>query len=163
MKTSRATLLLASTAIAAAPLSSSDVGAETMQVTATVLDACAIDSVAAMAFDDYEPEQEFTEDSSATIDITCTAESDVIISLDQGTNFDGTNRAMKNGTEDLLYYELYSDDRNDIWGDDTYGVAQHYTLGNDTHTLTVQGTIFSNQNVTGGNYTDTINVSLSFE
>lgn len=167
MTTSRVTLLLASTAlvgILAAPSGSAAQSAEvgTLQVSATVPDACLVSTGGSLQFGEYTPGGAQLP-GNTSFEIECTVATDLSIELDGGQHSQGTARGMKNGTDDILRYDLYTE-AFQPWGDnDTYPVGpQSVTLAQGSNTITVNGIIEEGQTVRGGTYEDTVQISIKF-
>jgi spore coat protein U-like protein len=144
-----------------------------LAVTATVPTNCLI-SVAAMGFGNYDPIQANTgsnhlDNSSGKVTVTCTKGSAPVITLDQGLNADGgtadaPNRRMAKGGE-FLNYTLYRDPaRTQVWGDTTgsgYAVPSPGGAG-AAQEISIHGRITGNQNVSAGEYTDTVVAKVTF-
>ena len=137
-----------------------------LDVIASVLADCSVvEGGATLDFDTYN-----SSDSSPTLadtlfSVTCSAATDVIVSLGGGNNVDGTTRRMNNGGGGpLLTYELWQDSARSIKFGDGSGLGQtktvSVTVGNDTD-VPVFGSIVPGQQVPAGDYQDTVNIILS--
>jgi spore coat protein U-like protein len=62
-------------------------------------------------------------------------------------------------TDDFLDYELYQDPDD---GNTHSGTAKNFPLTNGNNTITVHGLMPGNKNVAGGDYSDTVQISLAF-
>jgi spore coat protein U-like protein len=166
----RARLLLGSAAALGLALWSQGAAAQTLEVTASVPDACTVGS-GSLAFGDYTPGQATDLIESGSFDVTCTIEADVNVRLDGGlhTGAGGTNgdRAMTNdGQSDFLSYRLYHEaDLSTEWGDDGnghQGTSKSFQFLAQTTSVTVTGRIGALQTPIGGEYSDTVQISLVF-
>ncbi len=109
-----------------------------------------------------------TAPTDATGSITIMCDSRVLkvkISLDRGIySMDYSARLMKHDTlNEFLRYNLFiSADRNTVWGDGTGGSSTVVIDGwkNKSSTAIIYGRIFPNQNVSAGNYTDRVTVTI---
>lgn len=148
----------ASLAFAAPALAEEDT--TTFQVTATVNDSCTIEATD-LAFGVYDPNTGDS-DSTSTITATCTEGADYEIGLDAGSGTSGsTTRAMDDTTGNFLDYELYADSsRNDIWDEATTKDNPSATGGVNDHI--VYGRIPGEQYVPAGEYSDIINVTITY-
>jgi spore coat protein U-like protein len=107
-------------------------------------------------------------DSTGSITINCDVNSSVVTSIGPGVFSGGfVPRKMKNTTlPDTLNYNLYTTAaRITIWGDGTQGTS---TVGptaiarNGSTTLTIYGRIPASQDVSAGQYTDMLVVTINF-
>ena len=142
---------------------------------------CQLVAASVMAFGQYDPVDAAPLDVDGRISYRCGQASRTMgtrtsapqprqgplvvqISLSQGQSgqFD---RAMRAGN-DLLRYNLYLDGtRTQIWGDGTAGTAvysQQAQPNNQTVIVPVFGRVFPGQDVAGGNYFDSLVVTLDF-
>jgi spore coat protein U-like protein len=132
----------------------------TLLVTATVVAACNV-STTPVAFGTYNPTAVTDHDGTGTVSVTCTSGTSYTVSLDGGGQADATARAMSSGAEKLSY-QLYSDSvRTTVW--DSTGPGQVSDEGTGSAIdHTVYGRIPSGQNVPPGSYSDTINVTITY-
>ena len=137
-------------------------------VTASVADACTV-AGGSLPFGEYTPGQSDLT-GSGTFDVTCTIDANVDVRLDAGLNLgsgDNGDRAMSNedGT-DFLSYRLYqASDFGTQWGDDgnTHeGIARNFLFAAGTTNVTVSGIVPNGQTPVGGEYSDTVQISLAF-
>ncbi len=101
--------------------------------------------------------------AQGTVTIVCTPNTRITLEMDQGLNASGTSRQLGSGT-DFLAYELFKDPgRSQVWGQNTQAL-RILTPMNSSAPIThvVYGRIPAEQNVTPGDYTDTIEVVLHF-
>ncbi len=140
----------------------------TFDVTATVANACIIDSASALAFGSYVP-GDGLKDSTSNIVVRCASGRTFNIGLDQGTS---TNRTMSSASvASTLAYQLYRDNaRSQVWGttvgtDTVSGTGAGLAAGN-TITVPVYGRIVdsvANQAALDAtDYKDTITVTLTY-
>ena len=117
---------------------------------------------------EYDTHSGAVSDSTGSITINCDANSSVITSIGPSAFLGGfTPRRMKNATlPDTLNYNLYTTaSRITIWGDGTQGTS---TVGptaitrNGSATLTIYGRIPTLQDVSAGQYTDMLVVTINF-
>lgn len=136
-------------------------------VTATVINSCLV-SANSLAFPTYDPTTTAATTGSSTLNVTCTlgAPYTVALSNGSGTGADATagasGRKMTGSGATLLGYNLYQDAGfSQAWG--TSGAFLESGTGTGAvAALTVYGRVPASQLVTAGNYTDTINVTVSF-
>lgn len=161
------TATMAATALAAAGSASAATVTTTFGVTATVLKTC---SVAAnpLGFGNYTPGAGPLA-ANTTVNVKCTKGTPFTVALNGGTTTGGTiaQRLMSNGT-DTLQYNLYTTAAfATVFGDGTTGSTMPGT-GTGIATavaLTVFGNLpdsATNQNVSTGAYSDTINVTVTY-
>ncbi len=127
--------------------------------------ACSL-SGAAIAFGNYDPISLTPLDTAGAVVYRCgSSDHNITITLSRGGGTSFATRRMVNGAEQL-FYNLYRDAaRTVIWGDGTGG-TQAYTIGNPQNNQDTSVPIFgrapAGQNVSVGNYSDTITVTLIF-
>jgi spore coat protein U-like protein len=148
--------LLAATATASLPVS------------ATVIAACAVGS-STLAFGAFTPGGAAL-NVNGSLAITCTQGDSYTIALNKGSG-SGATLAVRVLTQasapiGTLQYTIYTTTaRATVWGDGTSGSATVAGMGTGgTQTITVPGTIFAGQGATAtsGNYTDTVNITVTF-
>ena len=167
-----AALLLPALAHPASPMAVQGTATATLTVTAHVVRNCTL-SVTAIDFGNYDAlVANLTQPLDGVADVTvhCTKGTGVKLEADNGANANGTQRRMASGTE-FLEYELFSEaGRTNRWG-----------TGSEARTVPAQGTnapavpsasggvamqafgrVLPGQNVTSGDYTDTITVTVTF-
>ncbi|MFA5530964.1 MAG: spore coat U domain-containing protein [Thiohalomonadaceae bacterium] len=132
----------------------------TFNVTATVNETCIV-SATDLTFGVYDPNAASL-DGASTITATCTDGADYSIALDDGdgtpTVF-GTRAMTANGVS--LDYELYSDSsRTVVWNAAAPVAKAGANPGANVHT--VYGQIPTGQFVAPGNYSDIIDVTLTY-
>lgn len=109
--------------------------------------------------------------ASTTVSITCDyflGGGTITASLSTGASGSYTNRTMSNGT-DTLDYNLYADAAHtQVFGDGTGGTDTYQAtlqggfFGAVQSSFTVYGLIPAQQNISPGNYTDTVVLSLNY-
>lgn len=128
-------------------------------VTANYENSCYLQSVPDLNFGQTDNLlQEKT--SSTTIYLSCPTNTTWKVSLDNGLNYDGTNKRMRKGT-DYIAYALYRDaSLSQIW--DAKSIAQD--VGNNgTQQIKIYGKIpIQNKTVPAGDYLDTVTVTLTY-
>ena len=101
-------------------------------------------------------------DSVGTLTVNCSVETPYTLKLDTGNSGNFSQRKMLK-VADYLAYNIYSDAaRTLVWGDGTGGsvTKSGQTGAIEQHTL--YGRIPAKQNVSVGNYTDIITVTITF-
>ena len=136
----------------------------TMDVSATVVDACLV-TATDLAFGSYNPTATSPTDATSTIDVTCTPGTSFTVGLSAGTTAGATvsARQMASGAE-RLDYALYSDaPRSTNWGNTPGTDTPAASIASGTPTvLTVYGRVPAQQAVPAGSYTDTITITVSY-
>jgi len=102
-------------------------------------------------------------ESTGELIVTCSGETAYTLRLDPGSSGSFSIRKMSNGT-DFLTYNIYSDAaKNSVWGDGTGGsVTKSGQTRSNPEEHTLYGRISAGQNVSVGNYSDTIIVTIVF-
>jgi len=127
--------------------------------------SCTI-SVTAVAFGSYNVFTATATDSTGTITYNCNSTAaNISVTLSKGASSTFSPRNLKKGAE-VLQYNLYRNAaRTNIWGDGTGGTAT-YTRANPPNNsnvvLTIYGRIPATQDVSAGNYTDTVSATINF-
>lgn len=141
---------------------------DNMNVTVTVTASCAV-SVTDMDFTDIATRDTGSaENASATVTVACTADAPYVVGFDTGANelVDGTGPARLFNDDagidnPYLNYALYSDsNRTTAWGNTKGTNTVAGTGDGDDQTLTVYGQITSGQEVSLGDYSDTVVLSV---
>jgi spore coat protein U-like protein len=132
---------------------------DTLSVTATVQNACALNG-GTMTFGNYQSGQNTNLDVAGQINYT-NCSGTISFELDGGQSGDVSARKMKSGTDELNYQLYTTAQRNIVWGSGAQSLAfQIVTPGNGL--VAVYGRIPSGQVVPAGSYSDTVNVTLTF-
>ena len=158
---------MAAAALAVAGTAGAAVATTTFGVSATVLKTC---SVAAnpLGFGNYTPSAGALA-ANTTVNVKCTKTTPFTVTLNGGSTTGGTisQRLMTNGS-DTLQYNLYTSAAfSTLFGDGTTGVGVTGTgAGLATAVaVTVYGSLpdnATNQAVSTGAYSDTINVTVTY-
>ena len=133
--------------------------------TAEAAPTCTI-SATSVSFGSYDVFASSATDSTGTVTITCNgAARDVVVSLSTGASGAYNPRTMVRGGE-TLSYNLYRDAaRTSIWGDGSGGTST-YTNANPPNNaainITVYGRVPAGQDVSAGNYSDTVSAVINF-
>lgn len=140
----------------------------TFQVTANIAKNCVIDSAGILDFTTYDPTSASPLDNSSNIVVRCTKATPFDIGLNAGTGAGATvaTRKMGNGVDTLDYSLFTTAARSTVWGN-TVGADTVSDIGlglgaAKTITKTVFGRIPPSQDVSPGNYADTITVTVTF-
>lgn len=119
-------------------------------------------STSGLSFGTYDVFSPLNDDITGTISVNCASGTSYSLSLSTGF---GTyaSRTMTSGTN-LLAYNLFLDPtRLTIWGDGSGGTGIASGVGTGTNVDTsVYGRIPAGQNVSVGNYSDVITVTVTF-
>ncbi len=136
----------------------------TMDVSATVVNACLV-TATDLAFGTYDPTATSATDTTSTINVTCTPGTSFTVGLNAGTTAGTTvtTRQMASGAN-RLNYALYSDAPRSVnWGNTPGTDTPAATVASTTPTaLTVYGRVSSQQAVPAGSYTDTVTITVSY-
>ena len=127
--------------------------------------SCTI-SVTSVAFGNYNVFTTTADDSTGTITFRCNAAAaNISISLSDGSSSTFSPRTLRKGSE-ILQYNLYRNAaRTNIWGDGTGGTSVYSNANppnNSNVNLTIYGRIPAQQDVSAGNYTDTVSAVINF-
>lgn len=132
---------------------------DVLAVTATVLSACSL-SGGTLDFGSYTSGQTNDADVNGTINfVNCTGT--LTFALDGGTNGNVNARQMRSGANRLNYQIYRTSARNAVWGSGTDSYVQ-VLFETRNGFATVYGRIPAGQIVPAGDYTDTVNVTLTF-
>jgi spore coat protein U-like protein len=167
--------LLATTVLGAGTTLDAMAGTATnnLSVTATVVNNCAINSTAAVAYGNYDPavvNSSTGANATATgsLTITCTSGATTTVFLGQGTNAaTGSTdaaplRQMVFGGTNFLAYSLYQNAGfSTVWGNTT-GTSASYTGSGGADTVNVYGSVAKGQNVPAGAYADSVVATVNF-
>ena len=126
--------------------------------------SCTI-SVTSVAFGSYNVFTATADDSTGTITYSCNnAAANISIALNKGSSSTFSPRTLKKGSEALTYNLYLNAARTNIWGDGTGGTAV-YTRANPPNSnvnVMIYGRITALQDVSAGNYSDTISAVINF-
>lgn len=115
-------------------------------------------------FGNYDITSTTNATSTGTITVTCSNDTNVVISIGQSI-YGGINpRKMKHTIyNDFLNYNIYQNaGMTIIWGDGTNGTSPMIVnrIGRNK-TYTYYGVLFAGQDVSAGNYTDSLTVTVT--
>ena len=140
-------------------------------VTATINATCTL-TTSNVAFGTYDPSSGSPNNASGGVTVTCTSGSTYTIALDAGANAGGattfSNRRMKSGSSNYLAYQLYLDSGHaTVWGDGTNSSNLNPTSGTFTgngsaQSYTVYGQVTAGHYSAPGSYSDTVNVTVTY-
>ncbi|MEO0063014.1 MAG: hypothetical protein RLZZ08_1574 [Pseudomonadota bacterium] len=157
-------LAIGAVAISATAPAFAATDSDTMQVTATVLNNCAV-TASPMAFGTLATLGTAAIDTSASVALACTPNAAYNVSMDVGLNASGSQRRLVNGADNsqLIPYNLYTDAaRTAAWGT-AVGSTVTGTATTGSATLTAYGRIPATAAaVSAGAYTDTVTVTVTF-
>lgn len=134
-----------------------------MPVSATILENCSV-SATPMVFTP-PPSGTAAVDSTSTIIIACTPNSDFDVALNAGANAVSGARHMKlSSGADLLPYEIYQDAaHSQLWGNNAGVDTQAGAAPTGSATMVAYGRIAANRPAVGvGLYSDTVTVTVTF-
>lgn len=115
-----------------------------------------------LAFGIYDVSSPAPLDAQSGFEIRCTKASNGIFSVGVSANSGSTNpRQMKHLTlNDRINYNIFSDaGRTQVWGEGASAVYR-YVAANERYTGPLYGRIPPGQNITFGNYSDTVVITL---
>lgn len=141
----------------AAPLAAADEASGTLNVTATVLNTCAV-TTSPVSFVNVGLE---TTTANGSVTVTCTNSDGFTVALDGGDAADISARTLSHDTETASFtYQLYTDAGfTTVWGDGTTGSTNAGTGPSDT--LIVYGQTTGTPQV-AGTYSDSVQVTVTF-
>jgi len=145
-------------------VASAGVVTQTIDVSVTVESACEI-ATSAIDFGAYAGDQ-LT--APGQITVVCNTGVPYSVALDAGLNFDGTSRTLVDSGGNAIPYSLSYAVTNEAWGDTNVGNTIEGTVVSATgtggpETFGVEGMVYSTTaTLTGGVYTDTVTVTVSF-
>lgn len=135
-----------------------------MMVGVDVVGNCTINTTP-LIFGLYNPNSCQPTDSTARLKMLCTLNTPYYVTLDQGSNYQGTTRLRRMSGPDhsFIKYILTQNPTHTInWGN-IIGVDALFGVGNGLNqTLVVYGQIPPKQNVEIGSYRDVVNVNIIF-
>ncbi len=127
--------------------------------------ACTV-STTGVNFGSYSVFNPAPTDTNGNLTVHCTG-LNLIVTVTLSTGSSGTYamRTLRRGAE-ALNYNLFADaTRTSILGDGNGGTTDYgwfLLIGNQTRNETIYGRIFAGQDVSVGNYTDTVLVTVNF-
>jgi spore coat protein U-like protein len=132
-----------------------------LEVTATLPDSCSVEG-GTLAFGTVNPSGGQTPTANTTFNVQCSTAGSVTVALDGGLHHgQGSNgRAMKRATSNTyLNYELYTSATQTTAWPVPGGVNKTVAVG--ANAVAVYGAIAANQVKPGGEYSDTVQISLT--
>jgi spore coat protein U-like protein len=154
--------MLGFVAVTALASAQDQAAAATLEVTATVPNSCTVEG-GSLAFGTYNSGQVADLLSSGGFNVQCTAPASVNVALDGGLNHGvGANgRAMKGpGTDNFLDYTLFlGTGFSTSWDKDA---AVPFNVVSGGNPIEVGGRIDGGQIAVGGEYSDTVQITLTF-
>ena len=126
---------------------------------------CTIDTVSAVDFGSYDPDDRRDETSSGRLVFTCHPSNRVTIQVNIGpSTVSGSivDRRMRElGGNDELRYNLFQDRRGTvIWGDGHSGGSPAIITGSKTFRVDIFGVMPANQEVSSGIYADAVRITI---
>jgi spore coat protein U-like protein len=133
---------------------------ETLTVSATVDATCELEG-GSLDFGTYTSAGGVKE-ATGSFSYTCSPGASIALTLDGGSHLqDGNTRAMTGGGGGFLEYQLFTDPaRTDEWEISTVGLQVSETTGGSTD-VQVYGRIPANQQVSPGDYSDNVTITLN--
>ena len=159
------TCVVASPAVDSPRVSAQGSASQQLQVLATVVKRCTI-TTTDVSFGNYDPivaNQAVPLDGAGSVTVTCTQGAVATISIDTGSNAQGTTRRMAGGPQ-FLNYDLYKDaGRAAVWGN-TGVAAMTLSAAPSTAPRTYQvfGRVPPAQDVAAGSYLDRTLATVDF-
>lgn len=151
--------------VASIAILSSNLYAEPLAVTASVVNACTFSSSPTLAFGVYSPASASTVQNS-TVAVTCTNTSGYSIASDIGTGSGAsyTNRKLTAAGSTLNYNLYLGTNQTQVWGDGTSSTQPLTGTGNGlSQVIEFNGQIPSGQtSVMAGSFTDTVTMTVTF-
>ena len=155
--------MLGVAAIAALASAQDQVKAATLEVSATVANACTVES-GSLDFGAYQAgPQAPSLEGSGVFNVQCTSPASVEIKLDGGLNeaAGGEARAMKGpGNDNYLNYALFEGSQFSLPWDPGVGIL--YTVDSGANEFVVDGVIDEGQTAQAGGYSDTVQIIMTF-
>lgn len=138
-----------------------DTDTDVLTVMVTVQEACEI-SGSTLDFGTYTGGQENALNGQGQISYTGCAAGTLVIDFDGGTSGDVQSRQMSGDAGGTLGYQLYRNaSRTQVWGTGA-NALQVQLIEPGAGNIAVYGSIPGGQIAAAGNYTDTVNVTLTF-
>jgi spore coat protein U-like protein len=154
--------MLGCVAVAALASAQDQDAAATLEVTANVPNACTVEN-GALDFGAYQPgPQAPSVQGSGGFNVQCASPASVEIKLDGGLNegAGGSARAMKGPGNNYLNYDLFEASRFSLPWDP--GVGMLYTVDSGPNEIVVDGVVHEAQTVPSGEYSDTVQIIMTF-
>lgn len=134
----------------------------TLTVSANVISSCTVTN-GTLAFGAYAPTGTGNVDQTGTFTVSCTKGTGATVGLGDGNNFLSGARRMNNGSE-FLTYELYQESgHTNVWGNAGGALVTLASApSNAAQTLTVYGRIPPGQDVSVGNFGDSVQITVTY-
>ena len=133
----------------------------TMNVLLTVNGACAVSNTA-MDFGATASDAVLGQTTTATITVNCTNNLSYMVALDDGDNFCGATRNLNDGLGNLISYSIDHPSAGE-WGDGVVLGTVYNSVGTGANqNIAADGTITHVGPVFSGNYTDVVNITVTF-
>jgi len=133
----------------------------TMTVTVTVSDVCAVDG-GTLDFGTYSGGQSAALDAAGAIAYVGCSAGTLTFALDGGGSGNVDGRNLTNGSGNSLIYQLYRNSgRTQVWGEGSRALSLQL-LVSGSGSIPVYGRIPGGQQAASGNYSDSVNVTLTF-
>jgi spore coat protein U-like protein len=148
-------------ALAAGSQASAQTATDTLSVQVTVQNSCSVGGTT-IDFGTYSSGQSSDLDADGDLTYSNCPAGTLTVSLDAGGSGNISNRQMSSGNGDNLSYQLYKNSaRNQVWGADAEGLQQ-VLLEAGSGSMTVYGRIVGNQDAPAGQYSDVVNITMTF-
>lgn len=134
------------------------------QVSLTLQAECRLTSQSALAFGTSGVIQSAIT-ATSTIGVQCTNTTPYNVGLDAGISSGATitTRKMSGGAGAAVSYQLYSDSaRTQVWGNTVSSNTIAGTGNGAVQTLTVYGSVPAQNTPAAGNYTDTVQITVTY-
>ena len=155
--------MLGFVAVAALASAQDQVAAATLEVTATVASACTVES-GTLDFGAYQAgPQAPSLEGSGVFNVQCTSPASIDIKLDGGLNegAGGDARAMKGpGNDNYLNYTLFEGSQFSLPWDPGFGIQ--YPVASGANEIVVDGVIDEGQTAQAGEYSDNVQIMMTF-
>jgi spore coat protein U-like protein len=124
--------------------------------------ACSFSNVGGINFGVYSTFSSTADDTNGSVRLRCSPRASVVVSLSTGASGSYANRAMTS-TAGTLNYNIYTTAaRTSIWGNGASGTSVVSASNINNRKFTLFSRIFALQDVSVGNYTDSIVVTATF-
>ncbi|MCH8685062.1 Csu type fimbrial protein [Pedomonas mirosovicensis] len=143
-------------------------GTNNLTVNATVASTCTV-SAGTIDFGSFDVTDATAEEATGTVNVKCTNGTPWTLYANAGAGQTATvdARRMTGGAAgtDTLQYQLYTDTYTTAWGDGVSSTVTGAFTGTGTgvdQTQTIYGRIPAGQTASGGGYTDTVVMTVSY-
>ncbi len=137
-------------------------GSFPFSVSAPVQPSCNLTAASNMNFPTVASNFSSNDDASSTIQMTCVNRTAWQVGLDDGQHASGTTRHMVQGAN-AVTYQLYSDNALTVpWGNTLNSDTVSGTGSGSSQTLHVYGQVARSRDLSRGNYSDTVTVTVTF-